>query len=45
MSIEENIDLLKDVAKAFEFELNDISLDVYKKLYSFKKKEKWAAIE
>lgn len=35
----DNIDLLKDVAKTFEFELNDIGEWVYKDLYSIQRKD------
>lgn len=35
----DELKILQRLANCFEFELNDISLDVYKKLYSFKKKK------
>lgn len=37
----DELKVLERLANCFEFELNDISLDVYKKLYSFKKKGRW----
>lgn len=37
----DELKVLQRLASCFEFELNEASLGLYKKLYSFKKKERW----
>lgn len=37
----DELKVLQRLASCFEFELNEASLGVYKKLYSFKKKGRW----